>query len=92
MSGAVSHTFKDGGSEIVPSQEAAVISEGRGTVASGLAVWSPRDVAVGMVITVIHRAGLVRADYRVLQSCKGSRGISHTVTRKLMGDELPVGA
>lgn len=73
MSGAVSHTFRDSGSEIVPSQEAAVISEGRGAGASGLAVWSSRDVAVAMVIAVIHRTGMVWAEYRVLQSCKGSR-------------------
>lgn len=59
MSGAVSHTFRDGGSEIVPSQETAVISERRGTGASGLAVWSPGDVAVAMVIAVIHRTGMV---------------------------------
>lgn len=82
MSGAVSHTFRDGGSEIVPSQEAAVISEGSGTGASGPAVWSPRDVAVAMVIAVIHRTEMVLAEYIVLQSCNGS----------MMGDEQPAGA
>lgn len=92
MAGAVSHTFIDGGSKIVPSQEAAVISEGRGAGTSGLALWSPKDVAVAMVIAVIHRTGMVLAGERVLQSCKESRGISHTATRQVMGDELPVGA
>lgn len=92
MAGAASHTSVDGGSEIVPGQEAAVISEGRGTGASGLAVWSPRDVAVAMVIAVIHRTGKVSAESRVLQSCKRSRRISRTATRQLTGDEPPVGA
>lgn len=59
--GGRSHTFSDGGSETVPSQEAAGIREGWGAGASGLAVWSPRDVAVAMVIAVIRGTGMVLA-------------------------------
>lgn len=62
MAGDYSHTFRDGGSEVVPSQEAAGISEGWGAGASGLAAWSLRDVAVAVVIAVIRRAEMVLAD------------------------------
>lgn len=59
MAEACSHTFRDGGSEIVPSQEAAVISERRGADANGLAVRGAGDVAVAVVIAVIHGTGVV---------------------------------
>lgn len=62
MAGGFSHTFRDGGSEVVPSQEAAGISEGWGAGASGLAAGSLRDVAVAVVIAVIRRAGMALAD------------------------------
>lgn len=62
MAGGFSRTFRDGGSEVIPSQEAAGISEGWGTDASGLASWSLRDVAVAVVVAVICRTGMVLAD------------------------------
>lgn len=59
----------DGWSEIVPSHKAAGVSEGWGTGAGGMAVWRLGDVAVALVVAVIHRAGHVLTEGRVLQSC-----------------------
>lgn len=63
----------DGWSEIVPSHKAAGVSEGWGTGASGMAVWRLGDVAVALVVAVIHRAGHVLTEGRVLQSCRRRR-------------------
>lgn len=65
-------TLVDGWSEIVPSQEAAGVGEGWGAGAGGMAVWRLGDVAVALVVAVIHRAGHVLTEGRVLQSCRGS--------------------
>lgn len=74
MAGASGSTWTDSWSEIVPSQEAAGVCEGRGAGTDGLAAQSMGDVAVALVVAVIHRAGLVLTEFRVLQNCRGSRG------------------
>jgi hypothetical protein len=65
-------------SETVPSQEALCVNEGWGASTHGLAVQSLGDVAVALVVAVIHRTGVVLTDERVLQSCRSIREVSLT--------------
>lgn len=76
-------TSADSWSEVVPSHEAAVVSEGWGAGASGLAAQGLGDVAVALVVAVICRTGMVPTDKRVLHSCRGSREVSHTTLGQL---------
>ena len=55
-------TSMDGWSEIVPSQEAAGVGEGRGAGADGLAAQSGGGGAQAVVVAVVLRAGLVLTD------------------------------
>lgn len=75
--GASGETWVNSWSEVVPSQEATVVCEGWGASAGGLAAQSLGDVAVALVVAVIHRAGLVLTVFRVLQACGESRGQQH---------------
>lgn len=58
----------DSWTEVVPSQEAEAIGEGRGAGARGLAAQSLGDVAAALIVAVIHRAGLVPTQERAPQS------------------------
>lgn len=69
-------TLKEDWSEVVPSHEAAGVGEGWGAGAGRLAAQSLGDVAVALVVAVIHRAGPVLTGERGLQGCRGSRGVS----------------
>lgn len=64
----------EGWSEVVPSHKATGVCEGRGAGANGLAAQRLGDIAVSLIVTVIHRAGLVLTEGRGLQSCGWSRG------------------
>lgn len=75
--GASGETSIDSWSEVVPSQEATVVCEGWGASAGGLAAQSLGDVAVAVVVAVIHRARLVLTVFRVLQTCRENRGQQH---------------
>lgn len=59
----------EGWSEVVPSHKATGVCEGRGAGANGLAAQRLGDIAVSLIVTVIHRAGLVLTEGRGLQSC-----------------------
>lgn len=77
MIGASDSTWFDGWSEIVASQEALGVCEGLGAGAGRLAAQSLGDVAMAVVVAVIHRAGYVLTAFRVLQSCRKNRGQEH---------------
>lgn len=70
-------TWFDGWSEIVASQEALGVYEGFRAGAGRVAAQSLGDIAMAVVIAVIHRAGLVLTEFRVFQSCRESRGQEH---------------
>lgn len=64
-------------SKTVPSQEAAGVGEGWGTGAGWLATQG--DMAVALVVAVVYRAGVVLAEVRVLQGCRGGSVVSSTI-------------
>lgn len=77
MIGTSDGTWFDGWSEIVASQEALGVYEGFRAGAGRVAAQSLGDIAMAVVVAVIHRAGLVLTEFRVFQSCRESRGQEH---------------
>lgn len=69
MMGASDGTWLYGWSEIVASQEALGVYEGFRAGAGRVAAQSLGDIAMAVVVAVIHRAGLVLTEFRVFQRC-----------------------
>lgn len=80
--GISGETLIDSWSEVVPSQEATIVCEGWGASAGGLTAQSLGNVAVAVVVAVIHRARLVLTVFRVVQTCRECRGQQHQVQQQ----------